>query len=134
MNYRHIIIKLYHLLVHADGKVNEREVSSGKQMVKAEGISEAEFTTQLEGLKKRNPAVVYSECLEELKKLSRDKQIRCLAWLSVIANSDGFMDKAEWQFIYKIYHTELGLKLDEILKAQKEINGLKEKPVVTPGL
>lgn len=134
MNYKYIIIKLYHLLVHADGKVNDREVSSGKQMMKTEGISEAEFATQLEGLKKRNPAVVYSECLEELKKLSRDKQIRCLAWLSVIANSDGFMDKTEWQFIYKIYHTELGLKLDEILKAQKELNGLKEKPVVTPGL
>ncbi|MBS1509146.1 MAG: TerB family tellurite resistance protein [Bacteroidetes bacterium] len=134
MNYKHIIIKLYHLLVLADGKVNEREVSSGKQMTKAEGISEEEFASVLDSLRKRNPSVVYSECLEELKKLSRDKQIRCLAWLSVIANSDGFMDKTEWQFIYKIYHTELGLKLDEILKAQKELNGLKEKPVVTPGL
>ena len=133
MSHKSVIIKLYHLLVLADGKVNEREVSSGKQMTKIEGIGESEFTNALEALKKRNSTVVYTECIEELKKLSRDKQIRCLAWLSVIANADGFMDKAEWQFIYKIYHTELGLKLDEILKAQKELNGLKEKSVVLPG-
>lgn len=133
MSHKSVIIKLYHLLVLADGKVNEREVSSGRLMTKIEGISDSEFASALDALKKRNAAVVYSECLEELKKLSRDKQIRCLAWLSVIANADGFMDKAEWQFIYKIYHTELGLKLDEILKAQRELNGLKEKAVVVPG-
>jgi hypothetical protein len=42
--------------------------------------------------------------------------------MCVIANSDGFMDKREWELIYKIYHTELALSLNEIMKAQRELN------------
>jgi hypothetical protein len=45
----------------------------------------------------------------------------------VIANADGFMDKTEWQFIYKVYHKELGLNLDEIMKTQKELIALTLK-------
>ena len=41
--------------------------------------------------------------------------------MCVLANSDGFMDKAEWQFIYKIYHKELNLPLDSIMEVQKEL-------------
>ena len=127
MNYKPVLIKLYHLLVQEDGNVNEREISAGKQMRKAEGISEYEFKTQLDSLKKRNPNVVLSEGLEELKKLNHEMQVRCIAWLCVIANADGFMDKTEWQFIYKLYHKELNLQLDEIMKVQKGLIGLKEK-------
>jgi uncharacterized tellurite resistance protein B-like protein len=127
MNHRPILIKLYHLLVLADGNVNEREIASGKQMIKAEGINEFEFDKLLESLAKRNPSVIYSECVEELKKLNHEMQVRCIAWLSVIANADGFMDKTEWQFIYKLYHTELNLKLDDILKKQKQLIGLSLK-------
>src|SRR2546421_4585085 len=116
MNQKPILIKLYHLLVHADSNVNEREILAGQQMIKAEGIGEYEFKTQLESLKKRNPTVILSECLEELKKLDHEKQVRCIAWLCVVANADGFMDKSEWQFIYQLYHKELNLQLDEIMK------------------
>jgi hypothetical protein len=34
------------------------------------------------------------------------------------------MDKAEWQFIYKIYHKELNLPLDDIMEVQKELSKL----------
>jgi uncharacterized tellurite resistance protein B-like protein len=128
MNHKPTLIKLYHLLINADGNVNEKEVIMGKQMIKAEGINEFEFDRIVDSLKKRNSAVVYSECVEELKKLAHEKQIRCIAWLSVIANADGFMDKTEWHFIYKLYYKELGLHLDEIMRKQKELIGLKEKP------
>jgi hypothetical protein len=38
------------------------------------------------------------------------------------------MDKFQWQFIYNLYHVELGIQLDEVLKAQKDLVDLKEKP------
>jgi len=44
--------------------------------------------------------------------------------MCVVANADGFMDRAEWQLIYKIYHKELGLPLNEIFSVQKELNKL----------
>lgn len=128
MNHKQTLIKLYHLLVSADGTINEKEVVAGKQMIKAEGINEFEFDRIIDNLKKRNASVLYSECIEELKRLDNDKQIRCIAWLSLIANSDGFMDKTEWHFIYKLYHVELGLQLDDVMKKQKDLINTKEKP------
>jgi uncharacterized tellurite resistance protein B-like protein len=127
MNYKPTLIKLYHLLVSADGCVNEKELIAGKQMARAEGINEFEFDRIINSLKKRNASVVYDECLEELKRFDHDQQIRCLAWLTVIANADGFMDKTEWPFIYKLYHVELSLQLDEVMKKQKDLIGLKER-------
>ena len=124
MDYKTTLTGLYHLLVLADDNVNEKELSFGKEMLKVEGIDEARFKTQMEGLKAKDGATILAECIVGLKKLDKKKQIRCLAWLSVIANSDGFMDKEEWELIYKIYHTELGLPLDEIMKTQKELNVL----------
>jgi len=112
------------MLIYSDGKVNQGEISLGKKMIQAEGIGEAEFNDQLESLKGRDHSILYKECVSELKHLKPEQQIRCIAWLCVLANSDGFMDRAEWQFIYKIYHKELHLPLDEIMEVQKELNRL----------
>lgn len=122
---------MYFLLVHADGEVNDREVLLGNQMARIEGLSETEFNVALEMLKKQAATNVYQEGIEELKKLDHQKQVRCVAWLCVVANADGFMDKDEWQFIYKVYHKDLGLNLDEIMKTQKELIAVTMKRPVT---
>ena len=121
MNFKAVIIRLYYMLIYSDGKVNQGEVSLGKKMIETEAISEIEFNAQLEALKKKDASTIYKECLADLKKLKPELQIRSIAWMCVLANSDGFMDKAEWQFIYKIYHKELHLPLDNIMEVQKEL-------------
>lgn len=121
MNFKSIIIRLYYMLIYSDGKVNDGEISSGKRMIHSEGISEQEFMLQLDSLKGKDTAVIYRETLVELKRLKPERQIRCIAWLCVLANSDGFMDRTEWQFIYKIYHKELQLPLDVIMEVQKDL-------------
>jgi uncharacterized tellurite resistance protein B-like protein len=113
--------------VNADGSINEKEIQSGAFLAKSEGVAEQEFIVLTENLKKRKPSVIYSESIEELKKHSREVQIRCVAWLCLIANADGFMDKTEWQFIYKLYKADLNLELDEVMNMQKVLMKLKEK-------
>ena len=117
-----MITKLYFLLIHADGKVNEREISLGQQMVSTEAINADEFKVEMVMLKSRDTAKIYSDSLAGIKKLDREKQIRIVAWLCLVANADGFMDRTEWQFIYTLYHTELHLPLDEVMNKQKELN------------
>jgi uncharacterized tellurite resistance protein B-like protein len=121
MIHRSVMTKLYYLLVHADNKLNEREVAIGRQMMHCEGMSETAFTAQLATLKDRPVSELYGETLSELKKLNIELQIRCIAWMCVVANADGFMDQMEWQFIYRIYHKELNLPLDKIMKVQNEL-------------
>jgi len=121
MNYQAILTNLYFLFIHADGKVNDTEVALGNQMASVEGIQQEEFKVQMVMLKSKDASKVYIESLAGLKKLDREKQIRCIAWLCVVANADGFMDRTEWQFIYGIYHKELHLSLDDIMIKQKEL-------------
>ena len=122
MNYQLVICKLYFLLAHADGSINEKEAQVAKELIKAESISEDYFNLQIKLLDSREKSSLYTECIEELRKLDLKHQIRIIAWMCVIANADGFMDRAEWQLIYKIYHKELGLPLNEIFSVQKELN------------
>jgi uncharacterized tellurite resistance protein B-like protein len=124
MNYNVIIVRLYFLLIHADGKVNEKELASARQMIRAEGISESEFQAQLEHLPSMDHETIFSECVHAIKTLHRFQQIRIVAWLCVLANADGFMDRSEWQMIYRIYHKELNLPLSEIFSVQKDLNKL----------
>lgn len=121
MSYNTILTTLYYLFVHADGKVNETEIAFGNQMARAEGMPIEDFKVQIVLLKSQDASKLFNESLAGLKKLDRDQQIRCIAWLCVVANADGFMDRTEWQFIYGIYHKELRLSLDEIMAKQKEL-------------
>lgn len=122
MDYKSTLSALFYLLTGADGRVNEREIGLGRKLIAAENIPEAKFDEQINTLKTNSASTIYSECLKGLKKLDPTLQVKCIAWLCVIANSDGFMDKAEWELIYKLYHTELRLSLDEVMKVQKELN------------
>jgi uncharacterized tellurite resistance protein B-like protein len=131
MNYNTLIARLYFLLVYADGNVNEKEVAIAKQMAKVEGLNEGEFDVQLKLLKTKDKELLFTESVMGLKQLNYKQQVRIIAWMCVIANADGFMDRGEWQLIYKIYHKELNLPLHDIFAVQKELNKkIWEKPSV----
>ena len=122
MNYSTLITRLYFLLIYADGNVNERELTSARHMIRSEGIDESQFRQDLENCKSKNHDQLLDDCIGGLKRLELVQQIRIVAWLCVLANADGFMDRSEWQLIYRIYHKELGLPLNEIFSVQKELN------------
>ncbi len=122
LDFTATITGLYYLVICADGKISEKELVLGKKMIKAEGLDQNKFQVTLETFKLKNQTDLYEDCLGGLKKLDQQKQIRCISWMCVIANSDGFMDKEEWVLIYKIYSTELSLSLDDIMKTQRELN------------
>jgi uncharacterized tellurite resistance protein B-like protein len=124
MNYQLVICKLYYLLAYADGSINDKEAAVAKLMTKAESISSDYFDLQMTLLNSRDKASLYNECIQELRKLDEKHQVKIVAWMCVVANADGFMDRTEWQLIYKIYHKELGLPLNEIFSVQKELNKL----------
>lgn len=100
-------------------------------MIEAERITEFEFNYMLNALKEKDMATIAKECIADLKRCKREHQIRAVAWMCVLANSDGFMDKAEWHFIYKVYHKELTLPLDAVMEVQKEL-ARKVQALMTP--
>jgi uncharacterized tellurite resistance protein B-like protein len=116
------LIKLYYLLINADGNVAETEIQIGKKMVLAEGIDTLYFDDQLKSLEGGNPRAIYREALANLKRIAREQQIRAIAWICLVANADGFMDVQEWKLIYQLYNDDLKLDIKPIIELQKQLH------------
>lgn len=119
--FKNTLVKAYFYIVHADGKIDAKEVALGKKMIAKEKIDEKVFDEKMTALGKLDQSVVIKGLQEDLRKLSKKDQIKVLAYMSNIANADGFMDPTEWKMIYKLYKEELNLKLEDILAEQKQI-------------
>jgi uncharacterized tellurite resistance protein B-like protein len=117
------IAQLYYLFIHADGEVDHKEVEMGKLLIKMERLNGELFNKELTKLELEvvDKDQLFKDCVAVLKKLEVKVQIRYIAWMCLIANSDGFMDKEEWKLVYKFYHTELKLSHDLLLAEQKHI-------------
>jgi len=115
------LVSLYYLLIHADGKVSDKELKMGEVMCKHEDIDNHEFRSILEETSKSGKNDIYLKCIDALRQGDQEFKIKCIAWMSLIANADGFMAPDEWKLIYKIYAKELQLNLEEILNYQKKL-------------
>jgi uncharacterized tellurite resistance protein B-like protein len=120
-NYFGGLVMLYHLLINADGRVDEKELSMGRLMKKHENIDDWQFNYHLKRIADLNKQQIVTECINSLKKCEYEMKVKCIAWMSLIANSDGFMAPEEWKLIYYIYNTELKLNLKDILEMQKQL-------------
>lgn len=123
MNANATIAQLCHLFIYADGKVDEKEIEVGKRLIEIEQLNAALFNKEMTRLESEfvDKEQLLNDCVFVLKKLEKKVQIRYIAWMCVIANSDGFMDGEEWKLIYRFYHTELSLPLTLIMSEQLNI-------------
>ena len=115
------LVALYHLLINADGNVDEKELKMGEFMKKYEKIDDWEFNLHLNRISELDKDQVVKNCVESLNKCDYEARVKCIAWMSMIANSDGFMAPEEWKLIYHIYNTELKLNLADILEVQRNL-------------
>jgi uncharacterized tellurite resistance protein B-like protein len=112
---------LYYLLIEADGVVHENEVIMGKIMCKHEKFDIVGFQVLLNKYKNMDKQEVYKECIAAISRFKYASQVRCLAWMSNIANSDGFMGPEEWKLIFRIYKKELNIRQEDIITLQKQL-------------
>ncbi len=121
MDYQQILSKLYHLVVQADGAISESEVEVGNKIFKAEGLEQSILTDELNRGIIPNKKQAMLECIEVMKDFDRSIQIRCIAWMCVVADIDWEIDEEEWAMIYDLYSTKLNLPLNEIVLVQSEL-------------
>lgn len=115
------LISLYFLLINADGPANENEIKMGELMKEHEGISDLEYDTFLHKISKLEKSQILKDSIASLKNCEYEWKVKCIAWMSLIANSNGFMAPEEWQLIQHIYSEELKLELSDILEMHKQL-------------
>ena len=115
------VAKLFYLLTRADGEVNEQELVVVRQMVSHERLNENLIFQELERLNFYPREEIMADCLEEMREQQVYDQVKYIAWMCLVANADGFMDQAEWQLIYYLYHKGLGINLQDIMEKQLKL-------------
>lgn len=115
------LISLYYLLINADGPANENEIAMGKLMKRHEGIGDFEFDNFISRITKLEKIKIRKDCIDSLSRCEYDWQVKSIAWMSLIANSNGFMAPEEWQLIHQIYSGELNLKMTDILEMHNQL-------------
>jgi len=121
------ISSFYYLMICADGIIDRRELQWGNIMLEAEKIDKKDFNSRLDQYSTIDKDIILESCLQALKKCSTALQLRCVAWMGLIANADGFMAPKEWELIFTIYSHELELDLKNILDMQKELKLVYEQ-------
>lgn len=111
--------QLLFLIVYADNFVHDREIFLAKNMSLMAGF-ESDLSEGFKSLSANDRYQLFEESIAELKTLPKEMQTQTVAQLCIVANADGFMDKDEWQLIYNIYHSELKLRLDNVLRVQRQ--------------
>ena len=110
------IASLYYLVSSAEGKISDFEKRLCERMMQSEEIDASDFDHIVNSLKDLPREQVYIKCVKLLKLCEKEEQVRAVAWMRGIANSDGFMAREEWSLIFKIYKKELQLSLKEIIE------------------
>ena len=121
MDYQTVLSKLYHLVVQADNDVSESEIEVGKKIFRIEGLDQHILAQELASQAVLDKKKGIVECIESLKTMERPIQIRCIAWMCVVADIDWEIDEHEWAMIYDLYATSLNLPLNEIVFVQAEL-------------
>lgn len=115
------LTSLYFLLINADGPANENEIKMGELMKEHEGIGDFEFDSFLNKISKLEKSQIIKGCIDSLNRCEYEWNVKCIAWMSLIANSNGFMAPEEWQLIHHIYNEELKIELSDILEMHKQL-------------
>lgn len=120
--FKETLANLFTLLIWSDGVVNEKEIAYGIKMAEIVGMDESMIASRIRTSEVKATPELLESTIKEMKSLTREEQILGIAWMCVIANADGFMDRTEWQLIYRIYYKELCLTLEEVMNQQKVLN------------
>ena len=112
--------QLLFLIVYADNLVHERELFLAKNLSLMAGFR-SDLPAYFNQLTEQDRYQLLEQSVTELKALPKEVQTQTVAQLCIVANADGFMDKDEWQMIYSIYHNELKLRLDDVLRTQRQL-------------
>ena len=113
---------LYFLMLSADNVADIKELELGKKIIRIENLNYREVMLQMDQLTKVPKSEIFTEAVDLLKKVSKAEQLKCLAYIRLIAKSDGAYDEREKELLHDLGMTELNISLQEISETEKELN------------
>ena len=113
---------LYFLMLSADNVADIKELELGKKIIRIEKLNYKEVMTQMDQLTKVPRNEIFREAVQLLKKISKEDQLKCLAYIRLIAKIDGAYDEREQELLHEIGLNEMKVSMQEISDTEKELD------------
>ncbi len=118
--FQDLLVSAYYYILIADGMVDPKELTFGNRMIEKEGIQKDDFENKLDELSNQETSIVEKYIKDSLKKESHENQLKVVAYMVKIADSDGVKDPHEMTSIQSITD-ELNLHVNDIIKAKEKL-------------
>ena len=114
-NYHLGLLYLVHLLINADGVIDEKESSALQKVKQTENIPDSifrEFEKKVAGQKERE---IYQEGIELINECNRDEKLKAFVHLFKMSEADGRVHVKEVRLLlYSI--RQAGIEFDDVVK------------------
>ena len=118
--FKETLVIAYYYIINADGIIDPKEVAFGERMMKTEKINETDYNLKLEELKALDHEQLKTILKQAIKELNTVEQVKIIAYMSKIADADGYRDPSEMISIQDIY-SDLHIHLNDIIRVKETI-------------
>jgi uncharacterized tellurite resistance protein B-like protein len=98
-NYHNGLLYLAHLVISADGVIDENELKAMQTIKEKEGISDDVFSGYKADVKEMREKDIYQKAMDHISTCSDEERLRAFCWLYRISEVDGNVHVKEVRFL-----------------------------------
>lgn len=118
-NYHNGLLYLAHLIINADGVIDENELMAMQVIKEREGISDEVFATYKQEVQTMKEREVYQKAIDLISTCDDNERLRAFSWLYKISEVDGSVHVKEVRFLlYSVKRADV--EFDDVVAAAKE--------------
>ena len=122
--YEFGILYLVHLIISADGVIDEGELKALEIIIETEGMNPGVYREFIDQTASMSEKDIYEKGIEMISSCTPAQQLRAFAWLMKISESDGHIHAKEIRFLlYSV--KKAGIDFNQVVD---EANSLPELP------
>ena len=112
---------LYFLMLSADKIADIKELEIGNKIIKKEQLNKDEIMKGLDELSSVPRNEILAQSLSFLNQLPIDERLKCLAYISLVAKSDGEIDSNESELLTNLCKNELNISLNQVYAFEEQL-------------
>ena len=112
---------LYFLMLSADKIADLKELKLGNKIIQLEKLDKEEVMKNLDKLSAMPREKVFESAMLYVKSAPRNIQLKCLGYIKLMAQADGFVDEKERELLNEISLNELNISLSEVADMGKKL-------------
>lgn len=122
-NYHKGLLYLVHLIISADGVIDEDELYALETIHQHEGIADGIYDEFMEDVESLSEREIYEKGIDFIGDCPKELQVRAFAWLMRLSESDGEVHPKEVRFmLYSV--KKAGVDFDEAINVSKTLPDL----------